>query len=91
MKKDTLIDILSAKTGETKKTVGTMLDKLAEAAKETVSLGSEFSIPGVVKLKVGARKAREGRNPATGETVQIPARTVVTASPAKALKDAVAE
>ena len=46
-------------------------------------------IPGVCKLVVQRRKAREGRNPATGEAIKIPAKTVVKARIAKALKDAV--
>ena len=45
--------------------------------------------PGMVKLVVQKRKARMGRNPATGEAIKIPAKTVVKARIAKQLKDAV--
>jgi len=46
-------------------------------------------LPGMVKLVVQKRKARMGRNPATGEAIKIPAKTVVKARIQKALKDAV--
>jgi len=49
----------------------------------------EFVLPGMVKLVVQKRKARMGRNPATGEAIKIPAKTVVKARIAKQLKDAV--
>ena len=47
-----------------------------------------FTIPGLGKLVKLQRKARMGRNPATGETIKIAAKTVVKIAPAKALKDA---
>jgi DNA-binding protein HU-beta len=47
------------------------------------------ALPGMVKLVVQKRKARMGRNPATGEAIKIPAKTVVKARIAKQLKDAV--
>jgi DNA-binding protein HU-beta len=49
----------------------------------------EFVLPGMVKLVVQNRKARKGRNPATGAAIDIPAKTVVKARIAKQLKDAV--
>ena len=48
-----------------------------------------FELPGMVKLVVQKRKARMGRNPATGEAIKIPAKTVVKARIAKQLKDTV--
>jgi DNA-binding protein HU-beta len=48
-----------------------------------------FTIPGLGKLVKVRRKARLGRNPATGETIQIPAKTVLKFRIAKAAKDAV--
>ena len=48
----------------------------------------EFSVPGMVKLVVQNRKARVGRNPATGAEITIPAKTAVKARVAKPLKDA---
>lgn len=48
-----------------------------------------FTIPGVGKLVKVQRKARKGRNPATGETIDIPAKTVLKFRIAKAAKDAI--
>lgn len=48
-----------------------------------------FTIPGVGKLLKQRRKARMGRNPATGETIKIPAKTVLKFRIAKAAKDAI--
>ena len=52
-------------------------------------LNESIVLPGMVKLVVQKRKARMGRNPATGEAIKIPAKTVVKARIAKQLKDAV--
>ena len=54
------------------------------------SLKKEGKIPlgGLGAVKLVDRKARIGRNPATGEQIKIPARTAIKITPAKALKDA---
>jgi len=54
-----------------------------------VGAGDGFTIPGLGKLVKVDRKARMGRNPATGETIHIPAKTVLKFRIAKAAKDAV--
>jgi DNA-binding protein HU-beta len=59
------------------------------AVSETKKTGS-FTIPGIGKLVLMKRKARKGRNPATGETIKIPAKTVVKMRIAKACKEAIA-
>lgn len=72
-----------------KKTSTAFLDEFATlAATETKKVGV-FTVPGIGKLRKARRKARTGRNPATGETIQIPAKTVVKARLAKAFKDTV--
>ena len=58
-------------------------------AEKELKRSGEFVLPGMVKLVVQKRKARMGRNPATGEAIKIPAKTVVKARIAKQLKDAV--
>jgi DNA-binding protein HU-beta len=58
------------------------------AVSETKKTGS-FTLPGIVKLVLVKRKARIGRNPATGEAIKIPAKTVVTMRVAKAAKEAI--
>lgn len=50
---------------------------------------NSFTLPGIGKLVLVDRKARQGRNPATGETIQIPAKTVVKFRVAKAAKEAI--
>ena len=64
-------------------------DELAALAEKELKRSGEFTLPGLVKLVVQKRKARMGRNPATGEAIKIPAKTVVKARIQKALKDAV--
>src|SRR5512143_2058252 len=64
-------------------------DELTQLAEKELKRSGEFVLPGMVKLVVQKRKARMGRNPATGEAIKIPAKTVVKAKIAKQLKDAV--
>ncbi len=66
-----------------------IFDELLSLAEREMQTNGEFSIPGMVKLVKQNRQARMGRNPATGESIQIPAKTVVKARIAKQLKDAV--
>ena len=64
-------------------------DYLAALSEKELKRAGECVLPGMVKLVVQKRKARMGRNPATGEAIKIPAKTVVKARIAKQLKDAV--
>jgi len=64
-------------------------DELTALSEKALKRSGEFVLPGMVKLVVQKRKARMGRNPATGEAIKIPAKTVVKARIAKQLKDAV--
>ena len=61
-------------------------DELNTLAEKELKRSGEFVLPGMVKLVVQKRKARMGRNPATGEAIKIPAKTVVKARIAKQLK-----
>jgi DNA-binding protein HU-beta len=75
---------------EVKRTqVRDMFDELAALSEKELKRSGEFSLPNIVKLVVQKRKARMGRNPATGEPIKIPAKTVVKARIMKPLKDAV--
>ena len=67
---------------------GTIGEVAALTASETKKTGS-FTIPGIEKLVLVKRKARMGRNPATGATIKIPAKTVVKIRVAKAAKEAI--
>jgi len=66
-----------------------LFDELTALGEKELKRSGEFVIPGMVKLVVQKRKARMGRNPATGEPIKIPAKTVVKARIVKQLKDAV--
>ena len=64
-------------------------DHLQQLSETELKRSGEFVLPGMVKLVVQTRKARMGRNPATGQSIQIPEKTVVKARIAKQLKDSV--
>jgi len=72
-----------------KRSASAVIDEMsALAVSETKKTGS-FTVPGIGKLVLQKRKARKGRNPATGETIKIPAKTVVKMRIAKACKEAI--
>jgi DNA-binding protein HU-beta len=78
---------LAEATELSKKQVKELLDNLAEIAYKEAKNG--FTLPGLGKLVLVSRKARTGRNPATGEPIQIPAKKVVKFRVAKAAKEAI--
>lgn len=71
------------------KTARSMLDCLSSMAIKEVKKNGVFVMPGIGRLVRVDRKARMGRNPATGETISIPAKKVVKFRVAKAAKDAI--
>src|SRR6476619_4746523 len=79
---------MSGKTGISKKQVKDFITAFTDLAYREAKKG-EFAIPGLGKLVKQKRKARLGRNPATGEEIKIPAKTVLKFRVAKAAKDAV--
>ena len=89
MTKSQVLTALAETTGLSKKEVGEFLEKMVELAYKEVKGSGEFVVPGSGKLVKVNRKARMGRNPATGEEIHIPAKTVVKFRVAKAAKDAV--
>ena len=84
-----IVSTLADKTGLKKTEVKGLFDATAELATKEVKKNGEFTLPGFGKLKKTQRKAREGRNPATGAVIKIPAKTTVKFSLGKAMKDAV--
>lgn len=90
MTKAELIKALSTKTGMSVAQTENVLARLADITAESILEGGEALIPGVGKLELTHRAARTGRNPKTGEEVEIPAKRAVKFKAAKALKDAVA-
>lgn len=89
MTKGQLLNAMAEATGMSKKEVTNFFEQLTAMAYKEVKSSGEFVIPGVGKLVKVDRKARMGRNPATGEEIKIPAKTVVKFRVAKAAKDAV--
>jgi DNA-binding protein HU-beta len=70
-----------------KKMAASFFEELANLAYKEAK--NSFTLPGIGKLVLVNRKARMGRNPKTGEAIQIPAKTVVKFRVAKACKEAV--
>jgi DNA-binding protein HU-beta len=87
MTKSQIADHLSKKTGVTKKVATQFLEELASIAYKEAK--NSFTIPGLGKIVLVNRKARMGRNPATGEVIKIAAKRVVKFRVAKAAKDAI--
>lgn len=84
------IDHLADKCGISKAEAKDFFDALNALAKKEVKKNGEFVLPGIGKFVKAKRKARKGRNPATGAVIQIPAKTTVTFRVGKAMKDSVA-
>lgn len=90
MTKQELIDAIAAGADQSKKTIDQVLNHLGLAVMHELKNGGEVTLPGLGKLSVKTTTARKGRNPATGDEIDIPSKNVPKFSAAKALKDAVA-
>ncbi|MBM4305140.1 MAG: HU family DNA-binding protein [Deltaproteobacteria bacterium] len=89
MTKAQIVTHFAGKFELAKKTTSAIIEEIAAlAVAETKKTGS-FTLPGIGKLVLAKRKARMGRNPATGATIKIPAKTVVKMRVAKAAKEAI--
>jgi DNA-binding protein HU-beta len=89
MTQSQLIKHLAEQCEVSNKLAKQMLDAIASTAVKEVKKTGVFVIPGLGKLVRVDRKARMGRNPATGATISIPAKKVVKFRVAKAVKDAI--
>lgn len=87
MTKSQAATALAEKTGLSKKDVTGVLSALHELALKEVKKNGEFTVADLGKLVKVKRKARMGRNPATGETIKIKAKTVVKFRVSKPVKD----
>ncbi|HSD71345.1 MAG TPA: HU family DNA-binding protein [Thermoanaerobaculia bacterium] len=87
LSKSQIADKLAQAGGQTKRTATQFLDDLTSLAYKEAK--NSFTIPGVGKLVLVNRKARMGRNPATGEEIKIPAKRVVKFRVSKKAKDAI--
>ncbi|MGI8466964.1 MAG: HU family DNA-binding protein [Pyrinomonadaceae bacterium] len=84
-----IVNHLADKTGLKKAQAKEFFTALSAMAINEVKKSGEFTLPGFGKLVKATRKAREGRNPATGETIKIGAKTTVKFRVGKAMKDAI--
>lgn len=89
MTKAQIMSAMAEKTGLAKKEVVAFMDALTSMAYSEVKKNGEFVLPGFGKLVKVNRKARMGVNPATGEKIQIAAKTVAKFRLAKVAKEAV--
>ncbi|HMT94986.1 MAG: HU family DNA-binding protein [Thiothrix sp.] len=89
MNKTELIDAVSAKSGLTKADTDRAFKAMVEAVTEALAKGDQVSLIGFGTFLVRERQARSGRNPRTGDTIEIAAAKIPSFKAGKALKDAV--
>ena len=89
MTKAQIVSHFAEKFELSKKTASGIIDEVAALALSETKKTGAFTLPGIGKLVISKRKARMGRNPATGETIKIPAKTVVKMRIAKACKEVI--
>lgn len=87
MTKGEIVDHFAEKFGVTKKLAGQFVDEYAQLVYQQAK--NEITLPGIGKMVVVKRDAREGRNPSTGQKIKIPAKEVLKFRVAKACSDAV--
>ena len=90
MNKTELIEAVATRSKTTKAQTTAMLNELLEVIQQTIASGNDVQLVGFGTFSVTERAGREGRNPATGETMTIPAKKVVRFKPGKTLSDAAA-
>jgi DNA-binding protein HU-beta len=88
MSKQDLIDAVAAKCEITKDKARDAVDAMIGKITDSMKDGQDVRIPDFGTFKTAKRKAREGRNPLTGQTIQIKESVVPKFTPAKRLKDA---
>ncbi|MBW4420899.1 MAG: HU family DNA-binding protein [Myxacorys californica WJT36-NPBG1] len=90
MNKGELVDAIADKANVTKKEADAVLSAIIDTILDTVSTGDKVSLVGFGTFEVRDRQAREGRNPQTGDAIQIPATRVPAFSAGKLFKERVA-
>ncbi len=87
--KDALVDAIAEKTDITKKEVAMVIEAFTDTVTSALQARNKVTMTGFGTFSTSDRAAREGRNPATGETIQIAATTVAKFKVGKSLKEAV--
>lgn len=88
MNKSEAVDIIADRCGVSKSDTDKVISEFFNLAVETVKDGEKMTIPGWISFEQVERSARQGRNPATGESMFIPARKAVKVSAGAKLKNA---
>lgn len=89
MKKEEFVDAVAAKGGMDKADAAAAVDAVLDTITATLKAGDEITLVGFGKFLVRRREARQGRNPRTGEAIDIPAANMPSFKAGKALKDSV--
>ncbi len=89
MNKGDLIEAVAGRAGLSRADATKAVDAVLDSIQDTLAAGGSVSLVGFGTFTVKARAARAGRNPRTGETIQIPASNVPGFKAGKGLKDAV--
>ena len=89
MNKQAIVEAITEAIGGTKASAEKAVDVLIDSVISTLKKGDDVSIAGLGIFTTKERKAREARNPRTGESVHVPAMRVPKFKPAKAFKDSV--
>ena len=88
MNKSELVDLIATRADISKSSAGDALEAVLDGITGSLASGNSVTLVGFGTYSVSHRKAREGRNPRTGETIQIKASNVAKFKAGKALKDA---
>lgn len=91
MNKEELIQEVAKKTKTSQKDVAAVLGGIIDTIEKSVAKGKKVTLVGFGTFENRKRKARSGRNPQTGKTIQIPAKTVPVFSPGKQFKELVSK
>lgn len=91
MNKEQLVQETAFKAGVTKKQADAIVSAICECVMDAVAEGEKVTLVGFGSFEARHRKAREGRNPSTGQPMTIPETTVPAFSAGKAFKEMVAE
>lgn len=86
-----IISHFVAKTGLKRAEVKKLFDELLNVAGDEVRAKGQFTLPGIGKFVLSERRAREGRNPLTGDVIQIPAKTTLRFRAARSLQELAGE
>ncbi len=89
MNKSELVSVVAEKAGMTKKDTEKVVNAVFESITGALNKGEKVQLIGFGTFDLRTRKAREGRNPATGDTIQIPEATVPVFKAGKALRESV--